>query len=94
MSNTYYDSRFLSIPFYKTHPYMMPFVGRDYESSKHKKFCLLARAFICPKVLRCITMQIRGMVLPYLRVMSWIGATLVGLVRARVVALEKKSIAA
>jgi hypothetical protein len=49
MSNTYYDSRFLSIPFYKTHPYMMPFVGRDYESSKHKKILFVGESFYLPQ---------------------------------------------
>ena len=49
MSNTAYDSRFLSIPFYRSHPYMMPFVGDNYESSKHKKLLLVGESFYLPE---------------------------------------------
>ena len=49
MSNTLYDSKFQSIPFYKSHPYMMPFVGDDYESSKHKKLLLIGESHYMPK---------------------------------------------
>ena len=38
---TTYDAKFQSIPFYKTHPYMMPFVGCNYESPEHKKLLLV-----------------------------------------------------
>ena len=41
---TTYDSKFLSIPFYKTHPYMMPFVGKNYESPEHKKLLLVGES--------------------------------------------------
>ena len=41
MSVVSFDSQFQSIPFYKTHPYMMPFVGNDYESSNHKKLLVV-----------------------------------------------------
>lgn len=44
MSNTAYDSRFLSIPFYRSHPYMMPFVGDAYDSPKHKKLLLIGES--------------------------------------------------
>lgn len=49
MSNTSYDSQFQSVPFYKSHPYMMPFVGDDYESSKHKKLLLVGESFYLPE---------------------------------------------
>ena len=41
---TTYDAKFLSIPFYKTHPYMMPFVGCNYESPEHKKLLLVGES--------------------------------------------------
>ena len=49
MSNTSYDSQFQSIPFYKTHSYMMPFVGDEYESSKHKKLLLIGESHYMPE---------------------------------------------
>ena len=49
MSNSAYDSRFLSIPFYRSHPYMMPFVGDDYESSTHKKLLLVGESHYMPE---------------------------------------------
>lgn len=49
MSNTSYDSKFQSIPFYKTHSYMMLFVGDDYESLKHKKLLLIGESHYMPE---------------------------------------------
>lgn len=46
---TTYDAKFQSIPFYKTHPYMMPFVGCNYESSEHKKLLLVGESHYMPK---------------------------------------------
>lgn len=48
MFNTSFDSQFQSIPFYKSHPYMMPFVGDDYESLKHKKLLLIGESHYMP----------------------------------------------
>ena len=41
MASTSYDNEFLTIPFYRWHKYMMPFIGDDYESDKHKKLLLI-----------------------------------------------------
>lgn len=41
MSNTSYDKEFSSIPFYNSHSYMLPFVGDNYISPKHKKLLLV-----------------------------------------------------
>lgn len=49
MSNASYDSQFQSVPFYKSHPYMMPFVGDVYESSKHKKLLLIGESHYMPE---------------------------------------------
>lgn len=46
---TTYDAKFQSIPFYKTHPYMMPFVGCNYESPEHKKLLLVGESHYMPK---------------------------------------------
>lgn len=43
-----YDSDLLALPFYSTHPYMLPFVGRDYESPKHKKLILVGESHYLP----------------------------------------------
>ncbi|SHK73493.1 hypothetical protein SAMN05720764_103166 [Fibrobacter sp. UWH5] len=37
-----------SIPFYQTHPYMKPFVGRNYESALHKKLLLVGESHYLP----------------------------------------------
>ena len=42
------DSSLLSLPFYKSHPYMLPFVGRDYDSPKHKKLLLIGESHYMP----------------------------------------------
>ena len=49
MSNSSYNLSFLSFPFYKSHPYMFPFVGDDYESSKHKKLLLIGESHYLPE---------------------------------------------
>lgn len=49
MSNSAYDSRFLSIPFYRSHPYMTPFVGDAYESPKYKKLLLIGESHYMPE---------------------------------------------
>ena len=36
---------FSSIPFYTTHRYMLPFVGKNYESNRHKKLLLIGESF-------------------------------------------------
>lgn len=36
---------FSSIPFYTTHSYMEPFVGKNYESNRHKKLLLIGESF-------------------------------------------------
>lgn len=46
---TTYDSKFESIPFYKMHPYMMPFVGKNYESPEHKKLLLVGESHYLPQ---------------------------------------------
>lgn len=48
MSNTNYDSALLAIPFYKAHPYMLPFVGGNYESPSHKKLLLVGESHYMP----------------------------------------------
>ena len=40
---------FSSIPFYKAHPYMQPFVGKNYESDRHKKLLLIGESFYVTK---------------------------------------------
>ncbi len=49
MCNTSYDSQFQSIPFYQSHPYMVPFVGDEYESPKHKKLLLVGESHYMPE---------------------------------------------
>lgn len=49
MSVVHFDSQFQSIPFYKHHPYMIPFVGEDYDSPKHKKLLLIGESHYLPK---------------------------------------------
>lgn len=49
MYNTSFDSQFQSIPFYQTHSYMMPFVGDEYESPKHKKLLLIGESHYMPE---------------------------------------------
>lgn len=49
MLNTHYDSTLLTLPFYKSHPYMLPFVGSDYESPKHKKLLLIGESHYMPE---------------------------------------------
>ncbi len=49
MINSYFDALFLSIPFYASHPYMMPFVGDMYVSSKHKKLLLIGESHYMPE---------------------------------------------
>lgn len=48
MSNSSYDTALLSLPFYKSHPYILPFVGDDYDSSKHKKLLLIGESHYMP----------------------------------------------
>lgn len=43
-----YDSTLLSLPFYNSHPYMLPFVGGDYDSPKHKKLLLIGESHYMP----------------------------------------------
>ena len=49
MSVVHFDSQFLSIPFYKLHPYMIAFVGEDYDSPKHKKLLLIGESHYLPE---------------------------------------------
>ena len=49
MSNSMYDSQLLSIPFYQSHWYMLPFVGDNYESPEHKKLLLVGESHYMPK---------------------------------------------
>lgn len=49
MSNTCFDSQFQSIPFYQSHWYMLPFVGDNYESPKHKKLLLIGESHYMPE---------------------------------------------
>lgn len=49
MSNSMYDTQLLSIPFYQSHWYMLPFVGDNYESPKHKKLLLVGESHYMPK---------------------------------------------
>lgn len=49
MSNTVYDKLLASIPFYQSHWYMLPFIGDNYESSKHKKLLLIGESHYMPK---------------------------------------------
>ena len=44
-----YASSLLSLPFYSTHHYMVPFVGCDYDSPKHKKLLLLGESHYMPE---------------------------------------------
>lgn len=44
-----YDSSLLSLHFYSSHPYMLPFVGRDYDSPKHKKLLLVGESHYVPE---------------------------------------------
>lgn len=46
--NTTFDNQFLQLPFYKDHPYMLPFVGDDYISPKHKKLLLIGDSHYMP----------------------------------------------
>ena len=48
MLNTKYDSLLLSLPFYATHSYTLPFVGDDYDSPKHKKLLLIGESHYMP----------------------------------------------
>ena len=48
MSNIRYNSTLLPLPFYSSHPYMLPFVGSDYESPKHKKLLLIGESHYMP----------------------------------------------
>ena len=47
--STCYDSSFLSLPFYSSHSYMLPFVGDDYDSPKHKKLLLVGESHYVPE---------------------------------------------
>ena len=49
MSSSLFDSAFRTIPFYNTHDYMLPFVGNNYESPKHKKLLLVGESHYMPK---------------------------------------------
>jgi len=49
MSNTSYTPSLSSLPFYKSHPYMLPFVGDEYESPKHKKLLLIGESHYMPE---------------------------------------------
>ena len=49
MSVAAFECLFFSLPFYSTHPFMMPFVGSDYESPKHKKLLLLGESHYMPE---------------------------------------------
>lgn len=49
MSNTSYDKTFLSIPFYDSHRYMLPFVGDNYVSTKHRKLLLVGESHYLPE---------------------------------------------
>lgn len=44
MCSRVYDSQFRKIPFYESHQYMLPFVGINYESLKHKKLLLVGES--------------------------------------------------
>ena len=48
MSNSSFDSDFRTIPFYQNHEFMLPFVGDNYESSKHKKLLLVGESSYMP----------------------------------------------
>ncbi|ACX73924.1 hypothetical protein Fisuc_0312 [Fibrobacter succinogenes subsp. succinogenes S85] len=43
-----YDNDLLKLPFYKNHAYMLPFVGDDYDLSKHKKLLLVGDSHYMP----------------------------------------------
>ena len=47
--STHYDSALLALPFYRSHPYMLPFVGDDYDSSNHKKLLLIGESHYVPE---------------------------------------------
>ena len=49
MSKTYYNQSLSTLSFYKSHPYMLPFVGDDYESPKHKKLLLIGKSHYMPE---------------------------------------------
>ena len=48
LMSTRYASSLLSLPFYASHPYMLPFVGDDYDSPKHKKLLLIGESHYMP----------------------------------------------
>lgn len=48
MSSSLFDSAFRTIPFYKNHEFMMPFVGDNYESARHKKLLLVGESCYMP----------------------------------------------
>lgn len=47
--STHYAHNFLSLTFYSSHPYMIPFVGDNYESPKHKKLLLIGESHYMPE---------------------------------------------
>jgi hypothetical protein len=49
MSKASYDDLLSSIPFYQSHGCMTPFVGENYESSKHKKLLLIGESHYMPE---------------------------------------------
>ena len=49
LMSTCYDSSLLSLPFYSSHSYMLPFVGDDYDSPKYKKLLLVGESHYVPE---------------------------------------------
>ena len=49
MFSSSFDSAFRTIPFYKNHEFMLPAVGVNYESTKHKKLLLVGESCYMPK---------------------------------------------
>ena len=43
-----WDAIWERIPFYKAHPYMKPFIGKDYESPRHKRLLLIGSNHYMP----------------------------------------------
>ena len=49
MPTTAFNSKFASLSFYRNHPYMLPFVGKDYISPRHKRVLLVGESHYMPK---------------------------------------------
>lgn len=48
MSDKSFDNQFDNISFYQIHPFMRPFVGDNYRSSKHKKLLIVGENHYMP----------------------------------------------